>query len=392
MTEISRESLLRIPLVRQLMTDENFGFIPRAIDNHWVYNQIIPIRVAGFNPFLNGAFFANKSAFASWLPAPWKSARILNQDDELVYEVLFAIHDYLHFWCARAICSLRPELGFGTKPINKKNFEDFIFCHLVTEAAATAGLDYWHLGTLDLNHLCEIGTTRKNLTVPYRIEDEPEYARFNPAFTAQNPGFFEWLVNLYLSGKPKGFDSSAMHDSPKIKRWLDKEIVYGKSQRMYSRGWLSYLSGETVDCAEKVLPKPVGNEEPWKRALVRDIGERLWVKVKKNEGWESDGKFDPEEIWRSNPKRPSDLRYLNLNRLSAPAALRSLKSKREDEAKHAAAQWICRHDFESFDSGTTERIEDLFTTRQFAKIPSLLRSGRKIQPLADEPRDVFVLN
>lgn len=392
MTEISQESLLRVPLVRQMMTDENFGFIPRAVDNHWVYNQVIPIRVAGFNPFLNGAFFARKSALACWLPAPWKSARLLNQDDELVYEVLFAIHDYLHFWCARAICSLRPELGFGTKPVTKKNFEDFVFCHLVTEAAATAGLDYWHLGTLDLNDLCDIGTARKNLTVPYRVEDEPEYARFNPGFTAQRPEFFEWLVDLYLSGNPKGFGTIAMHDSPKIKRWLDKETVYGKSQRMYSRGWISYLSGGTVRCSEKELSKAVGSGESWKRALIREIGARLWAKVKKNEEWESAGKFDPKEIWHSSLKQPLDLRYLNLNRLSAAAAVKHLKSKREDEAKHAAAQLVCRHLFESYDPGTTERITDLFSMRQFATLPSLLRRGRKIEPSADEPRDVFVLN
>ena len=99
------------------------------------------VTLAGFNPFLRSLFYANNSALSRWLAGPYGSARDYNEGDHLVREVLFAVHDYLHCWSAAAIAVLAPRSRFDTGPILRDNLEDFVYCHLLTEAAATAGLD-----------------------------------------------------------------------------------------------------------------------------------------------------------------------------------------------------------------------------------------------------------
>ena len=138
------ESLLRIPLVRQMMEDPAIRLVPRAVDAAWRYRQIAPVSVVGFNPWIKSVFYASESLFAAWLEDPYGSARAHNEDDLLVYEVLMAAHDHLHAWASLAIAALRPELRFGVGRITADKLEDHVFCHLLTEAVASGGLDYWY--------------------------------------------------------------------------------------------------------------------------------------------------------------------------------------------------------------------------------------------------------
>jgi len=74
---LHRESLLRIPLLAQLLNDPGFSIIRRAIDSRWKYEGMIATRVDGFNPFRGAAFVGTHSYFDRWLPlgAPLQSRR-----------------------------------------------------------------------------------------------------------------------------------------------------------------------------------------------------------------------------------------------------------------------------------------------------------------------------
>src|SRR5207237_1319288 len=82
-----------------------------------------------------------RSPLAEWLDDPAQGVRELNQDDALLTEVLFAVHDYLHVWAYHLVRDAVPDLGFGRPPASEAELEDHVFCHLLTEAVATVGLD-----------------------------------------------------------------------------------------------------------------------------------------------------------------------------------------------------------------------------------------------------------
>jgi len=50
---------------------------------------------------------------ARWLRNPAGSARDYNEDDLLVHEVFFAVHDYLYVWTAQPLRELVPEQRLG---------------------------------------------------------------------------------------------------------------------------------------------------------------------------------------------------------------------------------------------------------------------------------------
>jgi hypothetical protein len=222
--------------------------------------------------------------------------------------LLFLVHDYLHAWGYLAIRDLMPALGFGSAPITPENFESFVFCHLVTEAVATVGLDYWYLSTVDLEDVVPIGTCHHLLTVDYHDRHWSEYSRLRPGFSAQHPSFFHNIVECYCSGLLRGFDKADLSKSPRLKAWLGHELTYSKLQRRYARQWFAYLAGDRVSYASAEAPAAMDAE--WQEALVEQLGELLWDKVK-------NGAMDrfaqppaPEAAWRSDPSKKPDFRFV----------------------------------------------------------------------------------
>lgn len=101
---------------------------------------------------------------------------------------------------------LAPWVRFDSGPILRDNIEDFVFCHLLTEAAAAVGLDYWYLSTFNLDERISLGTTLLNLTVDHHERYVSEYRRFCPGWDAQRPDFFSDIARFYCSGVFEGFD------------------------------------------------------------------------------------------------------------------------------------------------------------------------------------------
>lgn len=386
------ESLRQIPLVRQMLEDPAFCFRPRRVDKHWTYENFIPFTMTGFNPFVGAAFYGSNSFFAKWLSDPDVSARDLNEGDHLLRETLFAVHDYLHSWSVRAIHHCRPDLGFGAAPITCDNVEAFTFCHLVTEAVATVGLDYWYLCRVDLNEVLPIGTAIGALTTSYRERDLPEFRRFNGNLTVQTPGFFSSLVRLYASGRFAGFGVEDMRRSPQILKWMRHELHYAVKQREYVRMWLRYLSAEEIRFPG-TLGGPVRGDEPWQTRLVDAIGQLLWEKVMHGIRHHFAPFPSTRASWTSPPERPIDYRFVNAEWIESSDAERiSERGDSDENFRYWFNQYVSRFDFASFDADLRNLFPSLLQKKSASLVMRVFRDQKTLAPVAIEPRDFMLFN
>ena len=309
------ESLLNIPLVKQVFADVSFRFIPRSTDVSWTYGRHIPITLTGFNPFEFAFYYGQDSRFAAWLDDPFSSARQFNDDDLLVREVLFMAHDYLHAWTYSAIHRLFPGLRVLHGAITAATFEDYVFCHLLSETVATIGVDYWLLCEREVNAFCPIGSTMGPLTVSYREARLPEYRRFCPQLEIQTPAFFRTLATFYCSGEFPGFDADDLRRSPQLLKWLRHELSYGVTQRALTRRWLAYLADEPIELAEQDACAPVSIDSPVRQQLIDELAVLLWAKVKEGRpGTELELPGAPAAR-HAPPSKPPDFRFVNLARI-----------------------------------------------------------------------------
>lgn len=303
--------LAELPVLDQLLADPYVRIVPRPVESRWKYEQLEHGSSVGFNPFRNEIYVGAESMFQRWRSSPDGDLRRLNEGDLLVREAMFVAHDYLHCWAAATIRQLRPELGFGTEPVDATNAEAMAFALLLTEAAAVVGLDYWCLSTFELEDALGIGTELRNLAVTYRETDLPEYRRFNPEIEVQAPSFFGELAAFYCSGELQGFELSDIRRSPRLLAWLRHELSYGELQRRYVRRWLQHLAGRTLYPTEADVAAAVPIEEDWQIELVDALGERLWAKVKQGDRQSLPG-ADLDALWRAGNGGALDFRFTNI--------------------------------------------------------------------------------
>jgi hypothetical protein len=388
---IHAESLLRIPLVRQMLDDRESKLVARAIDARWHYEGILP-RLNGFNPLEGAVYYPAQSFLARWLRDPGASARTHNENDFLVKEVLFAVHDYLHAWAYRAIEALAPRKSFWKRPVTRAAVEELVFGHLVSEAVATVGLDYWFLCTVSLNDICDIGTrTDCGLTTDYHERFAGEYRRYNPTLCVQSPEFFALFTDFYCSGVFPGFDRRALRESPLVLRWLEHELRYSRLQRRYSRQWLSYLAPEGLAFDDSELGAPSSIDRAWKRRLVAQLGAMLWDKVKN--GATHTLVARPRGLpWSSALDRPVDFRFTNLNWFpSSDAAQRAKPSSDPASELNRFYQTIAQVDFGRCSSALRAAIFPLARDSAFAALVQLLADRPRIRRREGEPRNLFFL-
>ncbi|HYO53510.1 hypothetical protein [Archangium sp.] len=370
-----------------MLSDPLVRFAPRAIDQQWRYKHLVPLSLAGFNPFLRTLFHASNSALSRWLADPYSSARDYNENDRLTREVLFAAHDYLHCWSAAVIAELAPWVRFDTGPILRDTLEDFVFCHLLTEAAATVGLDYWYLSTIDLDERIPIGTTLTTLTVNYHERYVSEYRRFCPDWDAQHPGFFGDIARFYCSGVFKGFDVQDVRRSPRLLNWLSHELSYGAKQREYTREWLAFLAAVEISDEPRQLAAPVSLEEPWKQRLIHELGLVLFTKVKEDSdsGLVLRNRNTPPE----SPKdRLPDFRFVNANVVPlTPEAAAHPKSLR-----YYVLQRIAATALDGVSEDTQRALLHALRREEYEAALRLIEPAERVPPVGAEPRDLFVLN
>jgi hypothetical protein len=429
------ESLLHIPLVRQMLEDEHVPRRARAVDRRWTYERVVPVSMTGFNPYQEAIYYGSQSAFARWLADPAASARDQNEGDFLVHEVFFAVHDYLHVWTVQLLRELLPGRNLGRGRLDAKDLEAFTFLHLVTEAAATVGLDYWYLSTIDVNQVVPIGTCHNLLASDYRESDLPELRRANPTFEVQTPAFFTELTRFYCTGVLHGFDVDDLRRSPRTHKWLRHELSYGALQRRYVRQWLRYLASGEITRGDRRDSAPVAVDEPWQERILAEVGEALWRKVTLGaaDGFTrgarggggvgggggggggrggggagggggvggAGGAGGARELpWAAPSRAVPDFRFTNLNALDGGGggggvSLEALATGPGGEENEAffAYQLLSQYSYAGVDPELRRILADLASRR--GGVATMSRLCRELTPVPaepDEPRDLLLLN
>jgi hypothetical protein len=264
--------------------------------------------------------------------------------------------------------------------------------HLLSEAVATVGLDYWFLSTTDLNDICNIGTAFKTLTSPYQESHLEEIQRFNPKFVVQEEDFFKKLCSFYMSGIfPGSWDPSVMESAIPM-ALLQKELTYGENQRIYTRRWLSYLSDENIRYSKAALRKPVDKSERWKRNLIDNIASMLWEKVKKDKLHSFKSQLDPKDVWKKPSSKSIDFAFTNLFTVKT--------SDLHDQAKwvggrsnfyYLFSQYARSFRFDTFPPEVRRLFPTLQQSRDFLLIEYLFRNLNRVECQDSAPADLFML-
>ncbi len=270
-----KESLLRIPLVDFVIHQNAANIVERPIDNQWYYQNLLATSTVGFNPFCGSLFCAKNSVLNKWLPDAHRSARPYNNEEWLIYESLFLVHDYLHLWTVSELLKEFDYLTADQIVLDQKVISDLEFIYMMSEAVATVGLDYWYLSKVNINEICPIGSRMVALTSPYREVDLHRYRVFNKDFVVQDISFFHWLVSGYCSGDFYGFTVADIKKDAKLFDWLAKEITIGNKQLQFIRQWLFYMAGLDIPSGgelNQAIDMGIGNRQ----SMVEKIGRKLW--------------------------------------------------------------------------------------------------------------------
>ncbi len=391
-TKVHAESLLAIPLVRAAFSHPALRPTPRGIDLRWHYHGVVERPLTGFVPLRQAVFYGRHSRTADWLLAPQRSSRDLNAGDHLASEVLFCVHDHLHAWALGVIRESAPALTVSPKP-KAGDLEDLAFVHLVTEAAATVGLDYWYLSELEPHEVCDIGMTRVPLTTPYHERYLAEYRRFRKDLVVQDPAFFAEMAKFYCDGRFVGFTAKSIGRSPRLARWLTHEIRYGQRQREYARQWLSFMTGKPIDFAE--LGVAVGWDAAWKKAVIHDVAEKLWAYVKTGVDRGSPKRADVPNRCRGLV-RPFDPRFVNVATMTVDEVLEGARGMTDPALVRVLVdQFISTFAFDGFDGRRMAALVRAREGRDLLACHSLLQDGPRVAPGVGpgnaEPKELFLL-
>jgi len=389
---IHRESLLHFRPLQHVFLDDCVRLQRRAIDARWHYSDEVQENLTGFNPLRSTVYVARHSYLDAWLSHRAESVRRYNPpSNRLIHEALFLVHDYLHVWAFNWLRKLAPAMRVGEKPITRNTIEDFVFCHLVTEAAATVGLDYWYMCATDTEALCPAGVNFEGLTVTYRLANEREYRRFCPGFAAQIPDFFDRIALFYCTGEFVGFGRRDLQRSPALHQWLSHELSYGERQRMYVRQWYAYLARDDIRYTDRQLRAKVDAARPWQKRLITELGRLLWDKIKNDVVHPPGRNIDPDGCWKSHRRTP-DYRFTNYN-----VARRKDPGYRgdphdDDSFRYWLGQFIVQHDYGALEEEFFPILARLRDRRDVALVRYLFQKRPRLRPIQGEPRDLFFLN
>jgi hypothetical protein len=391
--ETSPESLLQIPLVRAAIEDPGFKKVFRGVDQAWKDEGIIPVSIAGFNPYASAGLIAKKSALNDWLKNPSQSARTYNSSDRLVKQALFFAHDYLHTWAIAKIRELaQAEFSYGVDSIHKKNIEDYVFCHLLTEAVATVGLDYWFLSQVKLNEVCPVGTRVRCLTIGYHSDYDQEIWKFNSGMRINHPAFFEFMARFYCDGIFSGFKIDDLDQSPILMNWIDHEVMYGEKQREYARLWFSYLSKEGPEAFSNKPERALLIKKPWQNKLILEMGEALWLATRSS--FMIAAAFDSSRLWQYADKRAPDPRFSNLLHYDLKTMLKSASKGPDQDEKltYLAYQYVSQFELKKCALKIQNQVPDLIEKKDFKKLERMLKGIPKVPRSQAEPAHLLVLN
>jgi hypothetical protein len=272
------------PLLNQLFQDPSVHFCFRGLDFSWKYQGILPNVQAGFNPFNSTVYFCSSSAFSDWFFSGCENLENYIAGENVINELLFALHDYLHIWsyqCVDHLTSGRVTSLITTPtPLTELEKEELIFFHLLSEAVATIGLDYWFLSRNELWRVLSVGTTITGLTATFSERHMDEFRKFNPDFQPFKPQFLNEFTRFYCDGVLNGFDVEALQKSNIVFRWLKHELTYGQTQRNHSSTWINYLFSDLEDYQVSASTTTTVKIPLKYETLLDQVGSLLWEKIK----------------------------------------------------------------------------------------------------------------
>jgi hypothetical protein len=391
------ESALNIPLVKLMISDRSIQFETRAIDENWFYEKVSPLRLTGFTPHLESIQVPGLSRLQAWLTKPSQSVRLINEDDRGLTEILFAAHDYLHIWAYRYIHQFRPSLGFGRAAVTPSNIEDFIFCHLVTEAVATVGLDNWYLAQIDLASVVKCGTRIERLTSNYHSKYDREFRKFNPSFKSLTPKFFDSIVRLYCEDVIAGFSAQDLQHSPALSSWLEHELRYGRTQRVYTRLWLKRFANMPVDTD---LGRTVAMHKPWQKKMVTEIGKDLFDMVVNGKTINTPGlpplekpaKWTARSMRTGRLTRQTDFRFVDVSQLPmADVAKLRVQKLGFGSWQSLAWQLIMSVKLEGIPDKQIIKLKTHVQNRELSAIIKFVAKNERVETHLRDTRDLFLL-
>lgn len=311
-------------------------------------------------------------------------------------KILLVVHDYLHAWSLLAVRHLMPELAFGQADISEENFEDMVFCHLLTEAAAVAGADYWYWSHIHINDICPVGTKCNQFAVSFKAKELSEYQRYSPEFNPLQPAFLSDLVKNYCRGDFAGFDLEKIKESPLVENMILHEVSYSHMQRLYSRRMISAFSSqpdsfhlpESID----LLKRPISFSENWKKELTEKLSRLLWEKISTSEYTDS-FEISPnhsDDFW-VNKKR--FFMYTNVNSLSDKEIATVLADPTWSEDKYWFwIQYISTFDLDQFSALETDKLKLALIIKSHDKLVELFKDKKRLTVETFEPVSLFIPN
>ncbi|MBL4632288.1 MAG: hypothetical protein JKY56_00355 [Kofleriaceae bacterium] len=374
----ARQALSDLSVVKWLLSEQGFSLNSRAVDMRWEYAGLFPEAInVGFAPFGNAILGPRISASSTWRKSPHRrDFAVLNLDNRLLREVLFQVHDLFHMWAYRRMMHTSKGFAFGMVPIDEKTLSDYVFCHLVSEAAATVGLDYWYLAQRSLGDFFGLHLDFKGLTVSYTQEMDDALTS-EAQLTVHSPEFFSAICQLYTTGSLPGTNAKALERVPSLTNWLFHELQYSEVQRVYSYEWFSYLGGLPTPSKAQCLV-PIKADTPWRKAVVRDVGSALW-KMTQEQRYQIEPHVQHQAYAaQSLPHNPA---YSNTCYFSLDNAI---PSEMELYRRHKAATY----DYSSF---TLAQRREISTTDNLDDFHRILKSGTLLRQ-ENEPPLIFQLS
>jgi hypothetical protein len=143
--------------------------------------------------------------------------------------------------------------------------------------------------------------------------------------------------------------------------------------------------------SEEQLDGAIDDKARWKKALVAELSDRLWSKVKHNEMCSPGVRLDPKEVWKAPQRRSPDFRFLNLNRCY-PVSATSARAMSEDAFDFLMRQYVARFDRDAFPAEALGVFSLIRQNRDFSIGDRLLRGIKRLPVAREEPRDLFLYN
>ncbi|PRX19162.1 hypothetical protein B0G75_13925 [Paraburkholderia sp. BL18I3N2] len=331
----------RFPIVRFVFTQDAVALVQRPIDMNWYYRKISPISVNGFNPFGRQIFYGRNSYLEKIIVGctdPIGDVEI----DWYLYEVFFAVHDFIHIWAISALLPFFPKCTEPRAFEESDSVDELAYILLMSEVSAVVAMDYWMLSTINLSDDLGPAVRFRCLTTPFKQDSICDTKKLSAEFAVEGHSFFEWLAKGYFDGVFLGFEGIDVSLLRDLAPWLVKERRVGVSQRSLIKAWISYL---------RLLAGGSGNEvtlilnSHQRIEAMHALAGELWSIFGEAGGASALPLKSAQEVYLPTSSFPVDFRFIDLTRIDLDFATLTHSDLSTKQFGYFAAQYISLFDY-----------------------------------------------